>query len=422
MPRNRSIALLAAFAVALAVLPPVLHALLSRAPSVSPEEAKEALARAPGTCLLVDMRKDATYGLALPGGTVREPAPERLSATLLKSKERVFLLCNVGWRSDEAARELRQKGFSNVFSVAGGVEAWSAGAAAACRSTQGEAHAGPDPSVRRIAFTPLEQFLICFTSFGLKPLYGLFSLGVVIALRRRPEAHWRALRWGLLAFFLGEGACAVNFLFYGLENFTWEFWHCYGMLVAFGAVSYALVTFADQQLIRYSLRDAPCAFLGLCKACYKHQPVACNLWVLFLFTVPALGLLCLIPLAAPLKNFMSVGDVYGSDVLFTHSVLQQLYEVRVYPLLALFLFAATWALLLWKREAGMEASKPLFAAGLGALGFSLMRFLIYWSFAENVLWAQSWEEITEFVFAASVVVLLCVKRIGRRLRAVQRAG
>lgn len=294
-------------------------------------------------------------------------------------------------------------------------QAPGAATAGPCRAPLGLGDLSPE-ATKRIAFTPLEQFLICFTSFGLKPLYGLLSLGAVIALRRRQEPHWRALHWGLLAFFLGEAACAVNYLFYKLENFTWEFWHCYGMLIAFSLISYALVEFSDRFIVRYSLRDAPCAFLGLCKACYKHQPSACTLWVLFLFTVPAIGLLCLIPLSAAFRDFSSVGAVYGTNVLFTHSTLQQLYEIRVYPLLALFFFSLSWAILLKKREAGMEASKPLFAAGLGTLGFSLLRFLLYWSFSDNVLWAQSWEEITEFLFASSVTVLLCAKRISHRLQ------
>jgi hypothetical protein len=62
----------------------------------------------------------------------------------------------------------------------------------------------------------------------------------------------------MVAFFLGENACAVNFLFYEMENFTWEFWHCYGMLVAFGFVFYALLDFVDHSMIRYS--DQKCAW------------------------------------------------------------------------------------------------------------------------------------------------------------------
>lgn len=407
--------LLLVFTIGFGVLTPLVQTLQNSVPSVTPDEVRAALARDPANNLLVDIRQNSVYGTTLLPGSVKESCPQKLNPELLRSKTSVFLICNTGWASSRAVRYLRKNGVNNVYSVQGGFERWLSGNIAACKTADRAVKEVPDETVKRIPFTYLEQVMICVASFGLKPLYELLALVLAWVIWKKPESHWRVVRWGLLAFFLGENACAVNYLFYGLENFTWEFWHCYGMLVAFGLISYAVVDFVDHQLLHYSQRETSCAFVNICKKCYKHQPVACNLWILFLFTIPALIILCLMPLCAPFKNFMSVGPILGPDVLFTHSIMQQMYEIRIYPLLAMFFFAAAWLLLLKEKEEGMTTSKMLFAAGLGTMGFSLMRFLIYWSFSDTLLWAEAWEEITEFLFILSIVFLLCVKTINRRM-------
>ncbi len=404
------------------LLPPVLHTLLSSAPSVSPKDAMATLARVPDRTLLIDVRRDTVYGPSVHAAALPLPQPEQLSPELLRAKDQVFLLCNTGMRGGLMARVFHERGFTNVFAVAGGIEAWIAQStlSGAGRGETPAAGAGREPTAvaRRNQLTWLEQSIICFASFGLKPVYELVTLIIVVVIWRRRESHWRTMRWAMVAFFVGENACAVNFLFYGLENFTWEFWHCYGMLVAFGLAAYALLDFIDHQMIHYSQRDKPCAFLGLCKSCYKHKPVACNLWILFLFAVPAVMLLCFMPLSAPFRNFTCVGKVFGNDVLFTHSLLQQLCEIRIYPWLAMGFLALTWAVLIVGKESAMERSKAFFATGLGVLGFSVLRFLLFWAYAENILWAEAWEEITEFLFVLTVVLLLCLKRINGVIRPV----
>lgn len=398
------------------VCTPLVTSFLSRGPSISPATAMEALARDPDGNLLVDVRNDTIYGPPVVSAALRESKPERLDAGLLRSKERVFVICNTGLSSGKAVRGLRRRGFGNVYSVDGGMEAWLAGGYVPCRKgvclrQSASPDAGPAGTVRRNDLTRFEQFIICFTSFGLKPVYELIALVMAIVIWRRSEAHWRSVRWGMLAFFLGENACAVNYLFYDLENFTWEFWHCYGMLVAFGFIFHGLIEFVDQHVVHYSQKDVSCAFLSLCRNCYKYIPVSCNLWLLFLFTIPAVLVLCSMPLSAPYKNFMSVGTVFGDEILFTHSMLQQMYEIRIYPVLAIALFAIAWIMLIAGKERAMEPSKAFFAAGLGVAGFSLMRFLIFWSYADNILWAETWEEITEFMFILSMAGILCARRL-----------
>ncbi|MEI6807275.1 MAG: rhodanese-like domain-containing protein [bacterium] len=411
------IILLAAFGL----LTPLLNALWNRVPAVSPDEAMAAIQSNPGMNILIDIRKtNDVYCTSVISNAMQEPDPSNLKPEFLRSKDKVFILCNTGFSSSQVVRELRQKGYNNVFNVTGGVENWIAGKTAPDKSG-GCLHPSPSPEgpvsevVCRNELTKFEQFIICFSGFGLKPLYEVVSLMIALLIWKWPEPHWRTLRWSMLAFFLGENACAINYLCFTQENFTWEFWHCYGMLVAFGLVFYALIGFVDHHLIRYSEKDKSCALLHLCKNCYKHKPVACNLRIIFLFAIPAVFIICFMPISAPFKSFISIGSVYGTDILFTHPVLQQLYEIRIYPVLAMLLLATAWTMLIKWKESAWDLSKMFFSAALGVIGFSMLRFMLFWSYSDNILWAEAWEEITEALFIMTIVVLLCIRWISARL-------
>ena len=123
-----------------------------------------------------------------------------------------------------------------------------------------------------------------------------------------------------------------------------------------------------------------------------------------------------IPLSASLGSRFSEANIFGSTVIFGHPVIYQFLEVRIYPVLSLFLFAAALIALLRLKENGFAASKIYFAMGMGPLGFSLLRFVFYWGYQDNPLWADAWEEITEFLFIA---VLLWV---ALRVRAAHDRG
>ena len=57
-------------------------------------------------------------------------------------------------------------------------------------------------------------------------------------------------------------------------------------------------------------------------------------------------------------------------------------------------------------------SKLLFAAGMGPLGFSLLRFFLFASFKNNQVWFEFWEEATELLFIAGVGIALWIFRDG----------
>ena len=119
--------------------------------------------------------------------------------------------------------------------------------------------------------TRIEEWLVIITAFGVKPAYMLISLASVIWLWRQRSPDLVALRWGLMVFWLGEGACAVNFVvFQGYSN-LWEYFHNFGMAVGFSFVTYALLEGMDRRLIKYSAAKDRCAALSLCRACIKYD-------------------------------------------------------------------------------------------------------------------------------------------------------
>ncbi len=73
---------------------------------------------------------------------------------------------------------------------------------------------------------------------------------------------------------------------------------------------------------------------------------------------------------------------------------------------ALVFFVLSFLVLLTRKEEGVAVSKNLFAVGLGPFSFSLMRFLCFWGYSRNPLWAEAWEEITEFLFVGLVLCIL----------------
>jgi len=58
----------------------------------------------------------------------------------------------------------------------------------------------------------------------------------------------------------------------------------------------------------------------------------------------------------------------------------------------------------------LPISKFLFAAALGAIGFSFFRLLLLAPFADNQVWFVFWEEITELLYVLAVGVALILFR------------
>jgi rhodanese-related sulfurtransferase len=89
-------------------------------------EALHALLSAGAEVQLVDVRDDWELGIAALPSALHIPLPQ-LPASLeaLDPARPVVLLCHHGMRSLQAAFWLRQQGYDDATSVAGGIDAWS---------------------------------------------------------------------------------------------------------------------------------------------------------------------------------------------------------------------------------------------------------------------------------------------------------
>jgi rhodanese-related sulfurtransferase len=390
------------------ILPPLLFCLGTRGPSIEPSEAERLMSSDSTAWVLFDVRsREAFESVHIPGAI--NPAASSFTAPLgvewrerLAGKTHIMVVCTIGADSTRVVSELRRSGFSQAVSVTGGMDHWlQVVPGGMCFAANGQGgQQGPVELVPRRILSFFEQSVISVTAFGVKPLYELLALIVAILLWRAGESDLAALRRSMIAFFLGENACSVNFFFFDGLSRLWEFLHSFGMIVAFGFFAYACMEAFDSRVVRFSAPDQRCSLLVSCGHCYKYQDVRCPLRRTFLLVTLSAAALAFMPLTAiPSLRYVR-GDVFGTDVLFGHPFVAQLFEARLCPLLALPFFLAAWSVLWRMREQGFGLSKVLLAMGLGPLSFGLIRFIIYWGYEANPLWADAWEELTELLFVA----------------------
>lgn len=96
------------------------------APTIEVGQVREMAARG---ALLIDVREADEYAEGHAPGSVLIPLgqlPNRLAELQASRDQPVALICRSGRRSARAAEILRQAGFSKVYNVEGGMNAWSA--------------------------------------------------------------------------------------------------------------------------------------------------------------------------------------------------------------------------------------------------------------------------------------------------------
>lgn len=264
----------------------------------------------------------------------------------------------------------------------------------------------PAPAVTR-PMALFDQVIVVITAFVVKPLYMLLSLLVAWSLRKARSADLVAVRAGSLAFFLGEAFCAINYLFFGDQAYPAEFLHSFGMLAAFGFIGYGLLHGLDTRIIRYSDEHRPCALIGLCGACAKTQPVTCRGRRLFRLTLVSAAAVSLIPLMSSPPEVNYGTSILGTPYTYTWLRLDQLFELRFSPTLALVMFGCTLAILGTSKGWRVPPVAIIsLCAGIGALGFGLMRMMLGTVFLNNLAWAAAWEEITELILIVAIAVCI----------------
>jgi len=425
--RGIRVAAIAMIVVAGSVAPVAYRLQIGRVPGVEPEEAAGMLG--PGSsAVLVDVRPAEAYAAGhidgaqswpydrIEAASVAEDVPEAL-----RGKD-LLLICDGGILSAFAAARLEGIGGVRVWNVRGGMQVWIASAAAGgptvssrIRDASGAVHPLPHRDS-----TPIEEWAAVLSGFLVKPIYTLLSLAIFIALLGRRSPDLAALRWAMLAFFIGENFCAANYLFFNDRSLLFENLHSFGMVVCFGFSTFALLEGMDLRLIKLSDPGARCAALGLCRACIKHgdektdgkADVPCALRRLFLFVVPATLAIGFIPFCADPVATSYTTEIFGTPYANIHPIIHQIFETRVCPTLAIAALAISFAILLGKGRDAIFRSKVYFAAGAGALGFALFRLFLFAAFRDDLMWFGFWEEATEFLFIAGAGLALRLFRRG----------
>jgi len=318
----------------------------------------------------------------------------------------IVITCARGRDSQIAAATFMAYGYRNVYSLLGGTRRWHE---LGYPLQAGSGLAGDRkllmPPVVKISL--LSQLAVTAAAFVVKPAYIIMSALVFLILWQKKSRDLVLMRTAMLVFFIGENACTLNYLLASNKSVWLEFIHGLGMVGMFFLLFWGVVRFFDERVFYYNEPDKTCAFQRHCRHCWKKEPVSCGLHRLALWLLPALAFVALIPLTMPLRPFKIVMPVFLSDVVWLKDFWNLFIEFRVYPILgaACFVMAFLW---LRQGQRGLLKSQLPFFLALGFTSYSFFRFGLLLTFNENQAWADWWEESTEFIMVAMVVLLLVV--------------
>lgn len=205
--------------------------------------------------------------------------------------KKLLLLCTAGIRSAPAALHLQRIGVDAV-SVRGGAQQFVCAVPGCPKAVLLHANHETDAALPAFRESLLyEQAAVVASFFGIKSIYTLLTLAIIVMLWQRRETDLAAIRWAMIFFFVGEGCCFLNVMFFFEDSMLLEHTHSVGMVLSLGFVTYGLLEGLDARLIHYR-SDARCAIMGVCCACDKRSDVECGLRKLFLLLIPATASRC----------------------------------------------------------------------------------------------------------------------------------
>jgi rhodanese-related sulfurtransferase len=411
---SRSTALVVATLVLVGTgIPLVLYWLLyGGIPTVVPQEAKRLLHEESAATILFDLRTPENYEAGHIEGARNWPLEEILAISSPDSIDAelhgktLLLVCDVGMASPRAVWHLSHIGVEGAINVRGGIQEWMHSAP--------QREGGPwdrwrtPGGLESFPFrqSPLiEQVLAVVSYFLVKPIYMLLSLAVAAALWKSVSGDLVALRWGMIFFFLGETACAVNYFGYKETSYLWEYLHSAGMFVCFGFVAYAAMEAVDRRILGLSDPQRQCAAARLCGACIKHADVPCGLRRLFYLLIPVLMVAAMMVPTADWHDSSYNTLIFGVPYNYGHLRVFQQVENWYCPAAAMGMFGMSLAILLLKRREPIGPAKIAFAAGIGLLGFGMFRMILGAAYDQNRVWFLFWEETTEFLLIFGICCL-----------------
>jgi rhodanese-related sulfurtransferase len=387
-------------------------------PTIKAAEAIQLLNLPGEKTVLVDVRDAEVYDQQHISGAHHWPLAE---ASMISSLDQIpsylqnktlLLICDSGDKSAGVIRKLQKIGLDNIYNVRGGLQEWvKAGARMSdLRFSQFVNNSTPNQyGFKELSL--LDQGAAVLSIAVIKPLYTVLSLVLIWYLWGSKSMDLLALRWGMVFFFIGEAFCGINVIFFDHSSWLSEYFHSYGMVLAFSFAIFAIMEGFDNRMIIYSNPDKKCAALKICNSCYKYKDVDCGVKKLLLILIPIFIALSMIPLLTLFSLESYNSNIFG--VLFhnTHPVVFQIYERRILPILAISIFGLAFISIILKENKPLpHLSRILIAGGLGCLGFSMFRLVFVMIFEENLVWFSFWEEFTELIFVMAVIAILLIFR------------
>jgi rhodanese-related sulfurtransferase len=404
--------------VILGLLPLVVYGvLLGSAPAIHATEALEILGKTGKEAVLIDVRLESAYQERHISGAISLPLANildfdtALDLPLALQSKTLLLVSNSGVLSAQAARHLRELGVIAYY-VRGGMQDWGrAWPEFADHPFSQFELAGGSMQVPYRAMSPGEQAAAALALLWIKPSYMLLSAVAAFVLLRRKAVDLHILGWGLLVFLIGEVFCAINYILLKDNSYFAEYVHSLSMALAFGLTAYALMEGLDERLVHFSQKDKHCAMLPVCGPCIKYQAVRCGIRRIAQFSSVALIVLAIIPLLSSFSYIAyntRIGPVYH---YYVRPVVHQWFEARYSPGLAIVLISLSLLVLqITPRATIHPLARILFCGGFGFMGFAMFRVMLGMIYAETLVWATFWEEITELMFIGAVIYILLVFR------------
>jgi rhodanese-related sulfurtransferase len=390
---------------------------LGSVPQVHANRAIEMLDAPSARTVLVDVRPESAYqewhitgSTSLPLTQIRALGAAKDLPPALQGRT-LLLVCDAGVLSAKAARHLRQLGVS-VYSLRGGLQDWGRAWPQNKDSSfsRFELAGGVGQESFR-AMPPGEQAAAALALLWIKPTYMLLSAAVVFVLLRSKATDLRVLGWSLLVFLSGEVFCAINYAFLKDNSYFAEYMHSYSMAVAFGMAAYALMEGLDERLVHFSQADKHCAMLPVCGPCVKYQEMRCGIRRIAQFLCVALIVLAIIPLLSPFSYTAYNTQIGPVNHYYVRPMVHQWFEARYSPFAAIILIGlALLVMQLTPRTTLHPLARVLFCAGAGFFGFGLFRVTLGLVYAEALVWATFWEELTELMFVVAVIYILWIFR------------
>ncbi len=134
----------------------------------------------------------------------------------------------------------------------------------------------------------------------------------------------------------------------------------------------------------------------------------CGLRRLFCLLLPLLIVVAFILPTAGWKDTTYITRIFGSPYVYGHLRVFQIFENWYCSGAAVLLFAISLVVLLAGKQAGIAPAKIFLAAGLGPLGFGILRMLLGAAYDQNRVWYLFWEEGTELASMVAACVALWI--------------